>query len=34
MVVQILSLPAVLRKDTFFRDQLKHLHVPDRRLRR
>lgn len=28
-----MSLPAVLRKDTFFRDKLKHLHVPDRRLR-
>lgn len=30
---QILSLPGVLRRDDFFQDSLRHLHVADRRLR-
>lgn len=30
---QVLSLPGVLRRDEFFQDSLRHLHVADRRLR-
>lgn len=31
--MQLLSLPAVLTKDSFYRERLKHLHVADGRLR-